>query len=112
MLGSKKKRSDTKPPIFRPLPRSACHEVLLNNKCLQICKYDRDRPSAIGMAFNSTRTAPALVPLAVVNPAFCRPGRLQVAGLSGGCLKKPACVRPIRRALIARAALGVCRAQA
>ena len=66
----------------------------------------------MGMAMCNTHTAPAVVSLARLNPALCKARSLQLAGIQAGCLKKAGmtsrCGRPVRKALTARAALGVC----
>ena len=66
----------------------------------------------MGMAMRNTHSAPAAVSLASLNPRRCQPRCLQLAGFQGGCLKEGGtasrCDRPVRKALTARAALGVC----
>lgn len=66
----------------------------------------------MGMAMCNTHTAPAVVSPAYVKPAPHKPRCLQQARLQLGCLKKAGnaswCGRPVRKALTARAALGVC----
>ena len=66
----------------------------------------------MGMAMCNTHTAPAAVSLTYLKQSPYRPRCLQQAGLQAGCQKKAGnasrCGRPVRKALTARAALGVC----